>query len=93
MLSTIAQARSITIAWDNPTNNCDGSTLTNFEGNIVCYGTTADRFPYCIDIGNTNRVTLHHIKVNTKYYIYVHSYNSYDQIGLPSRRLKFRISP
>lgn len=93
MLSTIAQAHTVTIAWDNPTNNVDGSSLTNFSGNIICYGQSTNPLSSYIDVGNTNRVTLRKLKVNTKYYFYVFSYNNYNHIGLPSDKLKFIIRP
>jgi hypothetical protein len=88
-----AYAGKVTIAWDNPTHNVDGSKLTNFAGNAICYGTWIDRTTHYVDVGNTNKVTLKHIKVNTKYYFYVFSYNSYNQFGPPSRKMKFIIKP
>jgi hypothetical protein len=49
---------SITLAWDPPTENTDGSSLTNLAGYKIYYGTSSNNYTKSIDVGNATTVTI-----------------------------------
>jgi hypothetical protein len=87
MIAGIAEGKNITLEWDNPTKNIDGSELTNFAGNIVYYGPLENRYQNFIDVGLTNQVTLYGLKAGVKYCVLISSYNIY---GCQSKFAKFK---
>ena len=53
--STSSQPQSITLAWDAPTQNTDGSALTNLQGYQILYGTSAAALTQKISISTTGQ--------------------------------------
>jgi hypothetical protein len=51
-------ARSVTLLWDSPTTNVDGTPLEDLAGYRIYYGTSSRNYAVSIDVGN---VTTHRI--------------------------------
>ena len=49
---------SITLEWDAPQANVDGSGLTDLAGYKIYYGTSSDIYTQYIDVGNTTNSTI-----------------------------------
>jgi hypothetical protein len=50
-----SEPQSITLAWDAPTENTDGSALTNLQGYEILYGTSASALTQRIAINTTGQ--------------------------------------
>jgi chitodextrinase len=66
---------SVTLAWDAPTTNVDGSPLTNLAGYWLYYGTSSGVFTTNVNIGNVATYTVSNLSYGT-YYFAVKAYNS-----------------
>lgn len=53
--SPSSEPQSITLAWDAPTQNTDGSALTNLQGYEILYGTSASALTQKISIATTGQ--------------------------------------
>jgi len=49
---------SITLAWDKPDSNSDGSDLNDLAGYKIYYGTSSSNYTQSIDVGNTTNVVI-----------------------------------
>lgn len=49
---------SITLAWDPPTENSDGSQLNDLAGYIIYYGPSSNNYTVSIDVGNVTIATI-----------------------------------
>lgn len=72
------QAANITLAWDSPSLNEDGTPLNDLAGTIVHYGTEPGNYPYAVDVGNTNQAVLTGLEVGKTYYVAVEAYNAWN---------------
>ncbi len=50
-----SEPQSITLAWDAPTENTDGSALTNLQGYEILYGTSSSALTQKISINSTGQ--------------------------------------
>ncbi len=50
-------ADSVTLSWSAPTENTNGSALTNLTGYIIYYGTSASAMTQTIDINTVGMLT------------------------------------
>lgn len=66
----------ITIAWDPPTTNVDGSPLTDLAGYRVYYGTASRIYGSPIDVGNVTTYTLTGLPPGPTYFIAVTGYDT-----------------
>ncbi len=66
---------SVTLSWDPPTTNTDGTPLTDLAGYRVYYGNSPGSYSYSIDVGNVTTFTLSNLTSGT-YYFAVTAYNS-----------------
>jgi hypothetical protein len=55
--SSVATADSVTLSWSAPTENTNGSALTNLTGYIIYYGTSASAMTQTIDINTVGMLT------------------------------------
>jgi hypothetical protein len=55
--SSNATADSVTLSWSAPTENTNGSALTNLTGYIIYYGTSASAMTQTIDINTVGMLT------------------------------------
>lgn len=74
--STPGSAQALTLSWDAPTQNADGTALLNLMGYRIYYGTTP-QIPNVIDVGNPGLTTyvVENLTAGT-YYFAVAAYNS-----------------
>ena len=68
-------AGTVTLAWDVPTTNTDGTLLTDLAGYKVYYGTSSGSYNQSIDVGNVTTYTLN-LTDGTTYYFTVIVYNT-----------------
>jgi hypothetical protein len=47
----------VTIQWDKPTTNEDGTPLVNIDGYEILYGKTSEKYDHSINIDNENTLT------------------------------------
>jgi hypothetical protein len=71
-----SSAKALTLSWDAPTQNADGTALLNLMGYRIYYGTTP-QIPNVIDVGNPGLTTyvVENLTAGT-YYFAVAAYNS-----------------
>jgi hypothetical protein len=63
-----AFSEQVTLSWDPPTTNTDGTPLTDLSGYKVYYGTTTKSYSQTIDAGNTNTYTVSNLSNGTFYF-------------------------
>lgn len=56
--SNSAIIESLTLTWDAPTTNVDGSELTDLAGYRVYYGTSSNNYTESIDVGSANMAVI-----------------------------------
>jgi hypothetical protein len=59
----------ISLTWDPPTTNTDGSPLTNLSGFKIYYGTVSRTYDHFIDVENVTTYTLFGLTQGSTYYI------------------------
>ena len=71
LMALTVQAEPVTarVAWDNPTENVDGTPLTDLAGTRVYRGTTSSNYTYVMDAGPTNACTMPGFEVGVTYYL------------------------
>ena len=77
-VSTKAPAAQVTLAWDPPLMNEDGSTPPDVAGYRVHYGTSATSYSVTNDVGPTNSITLTGLDPIDTYFFAVTAYSSAD---------------
>ncbi len=68
-------AGSITLSWDPPTTNEDGSPLTDLAGYKIYYGTSSRNYSFYINVGNVNSYTINNLTEGAIYYFAVTAYD------------------
>jgi hypothetical protein len=56
---------SITLTWDAPTSNADGSNLTDLAGYRIYYGPSPGSYTQSIDTGNSTSVVINNLSPGT----------------------------
>ena len=74
----LVQAVGPTLAWDPPTENADGSPLTDLAGYKVYYGTTSGTYTESIDVGNQTTHTVPDLSTGQYYFFATTAYDSSD---------------
>jgi hypothetical protein len=67
---------SITLVWDTPLTNEDGSPLTDLAGYRIHYGTSSTNLTNSINVGNETEATVSNLQSGVTYYIALTSYNT-----------------
>ncbi|MDH4265658.1 MAG: fibronectin type III domain-containing protein [Deltaproteobacteria bacterium] len=67
---------TISLAWDAPTTNVDGSPLTDLAGYRVYVGTASRTYASSIDVGNVTTYSLTGLIPGQTYYIAVTAYDT-----------------
>ena len=75
LIPTIALAGSVTLSWDPPTTNSDGTPLTDLSGYVVYYGTDSGSYTKNIDIGNVVTYSVSGLTDNLIYHFAVTAYD------------------
>ena len=87
----IAFAGNVTLSWNAPTTNVDGTPITGLAGYKVYLGTSTGGYSVQIDIGNINPYTVTLLPAGT-YYFAVTAYNtSGDESGYSNEVSKILI--
>ena len=73
--STPSQTGNVTLAWDAPTTNEDGSDLTDLAGYRVYYGTSSGSYTNSVNIGNFTSAVISNLSLGTWYFA-ITAYNS-----------------
>jgi Fibronectin type III domain len=71
-----AFAGTITLAWDAPTTNTDGTPLTDLAGYKIYYGPTSGSYTNTLDVGNVTTSEVNDLTDGNTYYFTVSAYNS-----------------
>ena len=71
----------VPLTWGLPTENTDGTPLTNLAGVRVMWGTSSSNYTHSADVGLTNAYTVVELVPGYDYYFNVVAYNS---IGIES---------
>lgn len=69
-------AGSITLSWNPPTTNEDGSPLTDLAGYKIYYGTSSRNYSFYINVGNVNSYTVNNLTEGATYYFAVTAYDN-----------------
>lgn len=70
----------VTLAWNAPTTNADGTPLTNLAGYKVYYGTASGSYTSTINVGKVTSYTINNLASGTYYF----AVTAYDTVGLES---------
>ncbi len=64
-LNAQASSQSVTLTWESPTTNSDGSALTDLSGYKVYYGTSTGNYAYSVDVGSTAGASISSLSAGT----------------------------
>src|ERR1700690_2896019 len=67
---------TITLDWDAPTTNTDGTPLTDLAGYKIYYGPTPGNYTTALDVGNVRTFAVNNLTEGLTYYFSVAAYNS-----------------
>ena len=70
-----AQATDVTIAWDAPSLNSDGTQLDNLDGFNIYYGTQSGAYEHVVDVGNVTTGTVTGVDPTLNHYFSVTAYS------------------
>jgi hypothetical protein len=76
VLAVAARGANVTIAWDSPTNNDDGSSLTDLAGYNVHWGTASGTYDQHLNAGLATSATITDLAEGGTYFISVTAYNA-----------------
>ena len=64
-------------AWDPPTTNADGTSLTDLAGYKLYHGTASRQYAMVLDVGNATAFTVDSLPAGTRYF----AVTAYDASG------------
>lgn len=68
--------KTVSLAWDAPTQNTDGSPLTDLAGYRVFYGTSSGNYSKSVYVGDTITCVISNLSSGTTYYFVVTAYDT-----------------
>ena len=71
VVHTETRAADLTLAWDAPTLNTDGSSLTNLVGYRVHYGLASGEYSEYVDVGNLTQTVVPGLQDGVRHYFVV----------------------
>jgi PKD repeat protein len=74
--SATALAASVTLSWNPPTTNIDGTPLTDLAGFKIYYGTESGKYSVNIDAGSASSYTVNNLFSGLTYYFAVTAYDA-----------------
>ena len=75
LLNLPLHAADVNLAWDLPTNNVDGTVLTDLAGVCIYYGTEPGNHTERVEVGLTNECTVSGLSTGVVYYFTGTAYN------------------
>jgi hypothetical protein len=74
--ASAAFASVVTLSWDTPTTNVDGTPLTDLAGYKVYHGTALGNYSQYIDVGNVLNYMVSNLENGVVYYFAVTAYDT-----------------
>ena len=74
--ASAAFASVVTLSWDAPTTNADGTPLTDLAGYKIYYGTSSHAYSTAIDVGNVTKHMVSNLENGVVYYFAVTAYDT-----------------
>lgn len=78
---------SVTLDWDAPTTNTDGSLITDLQGYKVYYGTSTGDYSLSVDVGTSTDCLISSLTEGATYYFVVVAYDSLGNESDPSNEI------
>jgi len=75
-VSSALHGAQVSLAWDPPTHNLDGSPIENLAGYKVYYGSTSSDYGTCLDVGNARAANISGLIEGAAYYFSAKTYNT-----------------
>ncbi len=75
--SSVSWAAQVTVAWDQPLTNQDGTPLADLAGYQLYYGQSSRNYQSTIDVGNQTSYTLSGLEAGQTYYFAVTAYDTF----------------
>ena len=72
----IAGAAEISVQWDMPTTNTDGTPLTDLAGARIYYGTASSNYTATVDAGMVESLSVTGLTAGATYYFNGTAYNT-----------------
>lgn len=79
MTAHTLQAAEVTIAWDPPSRNSDGTTPVDVAGYRIYYGPSSGNYDHYVECGLETEGTVSDLQDGLMYYFTVTSYNGYNE--------------
>jgi hypothetical protein len=76
-VSSLEHSGSVSLSWNAPTKNEDGTTLTDLSGYKILHGTSSHMYENQIDVGNATSVNISNLAPGMYYFALV----AYDESG------------
>jgi hypothetical protein len=76
--ASILLADDVTLSWNPPTANADGTPLTDLDGYIVYVGTQSGNYSQNIDVGNVTTYQVNNLTTGLTYYFAATAYDTSD---------------
>lgn len=80
-LASAVHAANLTLHWNAPASNKDGSPLTDLAGYVVYYGRSPGQYEAGVDVGSDTRTTLTDLQAGATYHVAVKAYNKWGYAG------------
>jgi hypothetical protein len=74
---SIENSGSVSLSWQAPTKNEDGTPVTDLSGYKVLYGTSSKMYTHQIDVGNVTSVNISNLAPGVYYFALI----AYDESG------------
>ena len=74
--ASAAFASVVTLSWDAPTKNADGTPLTDLAGYKIYYGTSSHAYSTAIDVGNVAKHMVSNLENGVVYYFAVTAHDT-----------------
>ena len=84
---SMVEGATVTLAWDAPTTNVDGSPLTDLGGYKVYYGTTSGVYATVLAVGSVTTATVTNLQPGMTYFFAVTCYDIYGNESAFSQEL------
>jgi len=83
------EAATVSLTWDAPANNPDGSPVANLAGYRLYYGTAPQAYTEKVEVGLAQKATLTNLQEGVAYYFSVVAYNEAGAEGSYSGELSW----
>ncbi len=70
-----SSTKFVTLSWDPPTTNVDGTPVTDLTGYRIYYGLSSRNYSWVIEVGNVTTYKIENLSPNT-YYFAVTAYDT-----------------